>query len=92
MALVKRPIKKHFHSHWCHTLRDRYLESIKIELLKQLQSLQGAPSVQMQQMPPLYEVQRDEMEDNPDERPKNKTMHGDGERKVHEAEFEDTVD
>lgn len=68
------------------------LESIKIELLQQLQNLQGAPSVQMQQVPPLFEVQRDETEDNPDERPKHKTNHGDGDRKVHESELYDTVD
>ncbi|KAI2506861.1 histone deacetylase domain containing protein [Fragilaria crotonensis] len=68
------------------------LESIKIELLQQLQNLQGAPSVQMQQVPPLFEVQRDETEDDPDERPKHKTNHGDGDRKVHESELYDTVD
>ena len=31
-------------------------------------------------------------EDNPDERPKAKTKHGDGDRKVHESELYDKVD
>ena len=44
------------------------LDSVRTELLSQLQSLQGAPSVQMHQVPPLFE--RDEApEENPDERP-----------------------
>jgi hypothetical protein len=78
---------------YCYTFFcPRSLESVKIELLQQLQNLQGAPSVQMQQVPPLFEVQRDETEDDPDERPKHKTSHGDGDRKVHESELYDTVD
>merc|ERR1712032_1220479 len=69
------------------------LEAIKIELLQQLQNLQGAPSVQMQQVPPLFEVKENiEDEDNPDERPKAKTRHGDGDRKAHDAELYDQVD
>jgi len=68
------------------------LESIKIEVLQQLQNLQGAPSVQMQQVPPLFEVHREQPEDDPDERPRNTTRNGDGDRKVHESELYDTVD
>mmetsp|Transcript_38845 Transcript_38845/g.54700 ORF Transcript_38845/g.54700 Transcript_38845/m.54700 type:complete len:96 (-) Transcript_38845:260-547(-) len=86
------------------------LEQIKVELLQQLQNLQGAPSVQMQQAPPLFEISSKDKsngagdndneggnnnnnnEDNPDERPKAKTKHGDGDKKVHEAEFYDQVD
>ena len=68
------------------------MENIKIELLQQLQNLQGAPSIQMQQVPPLFQVERDDTEENPDERPRNKTRHGDGERKSHESELYDTVD
>ena len=71
--------------------RFRSLEEIKYELLQQLQNLQGAPSVQMQQVPPLYEVRR-EVEDNPDERPSAKTRNGDGENKVHESELYDQID
>jgi histone deacetylase 1/2 len=66
-----------------------------VELLQQLQNLQGAPSVQMQQVPPLFQVQKDSShndEQNPDERPKNKTRNGDGDRKSHETEFYDKVD
>jgi histone deacetylase 1/2 len=76
----------------CLTLfRCRTLEEIKYELLQQLQNLQGAPSVQMQQVPPLYEVRR-EVEDNPDERPSAKTRNGDGDNKVHESELYDQID
>lgn len=70
----------------------RQLEGIKIELLQQLQNLQGAPGVQMQQVPPLYEVKKNQEEENPDERPKAKTRHGDGDRKAHPAEMYDQVD
>ena len=63
-----------------------------MELLQQLQNLKGAPSVQMQQVPPLFEVPKDKEEENPDERPKSKTRHGDGDRKAHAAELYDKVD
>ena len=77
-----------------HDCPDRHLESIKNDLLQQLQNLKGAPSVQMQQVPPLFETKKaDEIrEENPDERPKAKTRHGDGDRKAHEAELYDKVD
>jgi histone deacetylase 1/2 len=68
------------------------LEAIKIDLLQQLQNLQGAPSVQMQQVPPLFEVHREQPEEDPDERPKAKTRNGDGDRKPHESELYDKVD
>jgi histone deacetylase 1/2 len=42
------------------------IEEIRIDLLQQLQSLQGAPSVAMQQVPPLYE--RREEKDVADEK------------------------
>ena len=69
----------------------RSLEQIKVELLQQLQNLQGAPSVQMQQVPPLFEIAKPDEED-PDERPKAKTKHGDGDKRPHEAELYDKVD
>mmetsp|Transcript_29475 Transcript_29475/g.43481 ORF Transcript_29475/g.43481 Transcript_29475/m.43481 type:complete len:429 (-) Transcript_29475:180-1466(-) len=70
------------------------LEGIKNELLQQLMDLQGAPGVQMQQVPPPYKVQKGEeaKEDNPDERPKASTKHGDGDKKPHESELYDKVD
>jgi histone deacetylase 1/2 len=77
---------------WTLIVCDRYLENIKVELLQQLKNLQGAPSIQMQQVPPLFQVERDDSEENPDERPRPKTRHGDGERKSHESELYDTVD
>ena len=68
---------------------ERSLKSVRTELLQQLQNLQGAPSVQMQQVPPAYERVVDTTEDNPDEK-------GDGngskKRKTHGSELYDKVD
>ena len=68
------------------------LKSVRTELLQQLQNLQGAPSVQMQQVPPAYErvVENPEAEDgDPDEK-------GDGDsgktKKTHGSELYDKVD
>jgi histone deacetylase 1/2 len=66
-----------------------------VELLQQLQNLQGAPSVQMQQVPPLFQVKDKEENDGgpeDDERPTHKTRYGDGDKRAHEAEFYDNVD
>jgi histone deacetylase 1/2 len=73
----------------------RSLDAIKVELLQQLQNLQGAPSVQMQQVPPLFQVNENEENDGgpeDDERLTSKTRHGDGDKRAHEAEFYDKVD
>jgi ABC-type Zn2+ transport system substrate-binding protein/surface adhesin len=84
----------------------RSLEAIKIELLQQLQDLEGAPSVQMQQVPPLFQVvdknkkeeEEDEEyggnrdEDDPDVRPGHMTKEGDGDKKMHESELYDKMD
>jgi histone deacetylase 1/2 len=69
------------------------LDAIRSELLQQLQDLQGAPSVAMQQVPPLFErAEAEEMEGDPDEREEAKTRSGDGTRKQHESELYDKVD
>lgn len=81
------------------------LESVRIEILQQLQDLQGAPSVAMQEVPPLFDRKlpsgaskdddddNDMEEDDPDRRVRQgKTKHGDGVRKEHEAELYDKVD
>jgi histone deacetylase 1/2 len=87
-----------YHLHLTHepmeNLNDRaMLESVRVELLQQLQDLQGAPSVAMHQVPPLFERKSDaEDDDDPDEREAATTKSGDGTRKEHEAELYDNVD
>lgn len=69
------------------------LESVRIELLQQLQDLQGAPSVAMHQVPPLFDRTSTDVDGgNPDERETAKTKSGDGTRKQHESELYDNVD
>lgn len=71
------------------------LESIRIELLQQLQDLQGAPSVAMHQAPPVFKRARADSitESNPDEKEASKTRSGHhGTRKQHSAELYDQVD
>ena len=64
------------------------LKSVRTELLQQLQNLQGAPSVQMQQVPPAYERVDPEEEDG-----KNDDKSGTGKkRKAHSSELYDKVD
>ena len=60
------------------------LEGVRIQLLQQLQDLQGAPSVAMQQVPPPFE-REDEDETDPDQRETSSS-------KPHAAEFYDKVD
>jgi histone deacetylase 1/2 len=68
------------------------LEGVRIELLQQLQDLQGAPSVAMQQVPPAFE-RPEAPEDDPDARdPLGKTKNGDGTRKQHQSELYDRID
>jgi histone deacetylase 1/2 len=87
-------------------LNDRgMLESVRIEILQQLQDLQGAPSVAMQEVPPLFDRKQQSSaskddddddegdDDDPEKRARHgKTKHGDGVRKEHEAELYDKVD
>lgn len=60
---------------------------MRTELLQQLQNLQGAPSVQMQQVPPAYERV------DPEEDSKSDDKSGGGKkRKPHSSELYDKVD
>ena len=72
------------------------LESVRVELLQQLQDLQGAPSVAMHEVPPLFDRQGDAKndgdDDDPDKRESAATKSGDGTKKQHEAELYDNVD
>ena len=71
------------------------LDGIRTELMQQLQDLQGAPSVAMHQVPPLFVSDRAEMmdeDDDADERGQNSTKSGNGTKKQHEAELYDTID
>lgn len=71
-----------------------FVEGIRVDLLQQLQDLRGAPSIAMQQVPPLFErAERDEDQDDPDVRnPAGATKTGEGSRKQHPAELYDHVD
>ena len=71
-----------------------FIEGIRVDLLQQLQDLQGAPSIAMQQVPPLFErAERDEDQDDPDVRdPVGRTKSGEGSRKQHPSELYDHVD
>jgi histone deacetylase 1/2 len=63
------------------------LESIRIDLLQQLQDLQGAPSVAMHQVPPSFQrAEVDEDAQDPDQR---ETVEH---RKQHGSELYDKVD
>ena len=71
------------------------LDGIRTELMQQLQDLQGAPSIAMQQVPPLFISERAEMMDedeDADERGQNSTKSGNGTKKQHESELYDKVD
>lgn len=68
------------------------LEDVRTELLQQLQDLQGAPSVAMQQVPPSFQ-RAEATEEDPDVREgASKTRSGDGVRKQHPSELYDEVD
>lgn len=63
------------------------LESIRIDLLQQLQELQGAPSVAMHQVPPTFQrAEPDEDKKDPDQRESAEA------RKQHGSELYDKVD
>jgi histone deacetylase 1/2 len=80
---------------------DASLEAVRVELLQQLQELQGAPSVQMQEVPPEFELGKEENyaegtndggeEDDIRDGGNGTTSkgHGDGTRRAHPAEFYD---
>jgi len=74
------------------------LEAVRVEILQQLQQLQGAPSVQMQEVPPEFDLKKDmnaegtndggEQDDVRDTSTgRTSKGKGDGTRKVHAAEF-----
>jgi len=74
------------------------LETVRVDLLSQLQNLQGAPGVQMQEVPPEFTIEHDEKMvgakdggsvDDVREKGPGKTSKGDGERRSHPAEFYD---
>jgi hypothetical protein len=70
----------------------RSLKSVRTELLQQLQNLQGAPSVQMQEVPPPYErVHTEEADDGKDDDTSG-TGGGNKKRKAHASELYDKVD
>lgn len=74
------------------TLLLRSLKSVRTELLQQLQNLQGAPSVQMQEVPPPYErVHTEEPDDGKDDDTSG-TGGGIKKRKAHGSELYDNVD
>lgn len=52
------------------------LKSVRTELLQQLQNLQGAPSVQMQKVPPPFERKKNTDEENEPDGGKKKKPHG----------------
>mmetsp|Transcript_22234 Transcript_22234/g.40395 ORF Transcript_22234/g.40395 Transcript_22234/m.40395 type:complete len:426 (-) Transcript_22234:98-1375(-) len=76
------------------------LEAVRVDILEQLQSLQGAPSVGMQQVPPQFKVQNEHAEgmndggaqDDVREKGPGRTKDGQGIRKEHESELYDNVD
>lgn len=91
------------YSHYCSFLllaRCRSLETVRVDILQQLQSLQGAPSVEMHQVPPAFQVEKDNVEgmndggqeDDVREKGPGRTKDGQGTRKEHEAELYDNVD
>lgn len=47
-----------------------YLERLKIKVMENLRCLAAAPSVQMQEIPPLNVASEDEDDDNPDSKPR----------------------
>jgi len=74
------------------------LEAVRVEILQQLQQLQGAPSVQMQEVPPEFDLKKDmtaegtnDGGDQDDVRDtstgRTSKGKGDGTRKLHAAEF-----
>jgi len=67
-----------------------FLEKCQTQLMEVLQDIQGAPSVQMQEVPPDWIV-KEENEDakDPDTRPSASKGKDGGEKKDHEAEFYD---
>ena len=78
------------------------LLAVRTELLQQLMGLQGAPSVQMQEVPPEFDLKKDKGSEGlhdggPDDdvrdtgNGRTSKGQGDGERKSHSAEFFDDV-
>jgi histone deacetylase 1/2 len=66
------------------------LEQSKVQLLEQLSALQGAPSVEMQEVPPSWTHEVDEEDSaDPDVRQPGRDRTG-AERHAHEAEYYDS--
>lgn len=72
------------------------LEAVRVDLLSQLQSLRGAPSVQMTEVPPEFSVDAAATaegahdgghDDDVRDKGPGRTTKGDGERRSHPAEF-----
>jgi histone deacetylase 1/2 len=73
------------------------LAKVREDLMMQLQNLQGAPSVQMQEVPPSFVISNESVgregdndggqDDNRRDRGNGSTSKGQGERRRHEAEF-----
>ena len=81
------------------SLPNRSLDSVRSELLQQLQGLQGAPSVQMQEVPPAFDLQKEKAAEGQNDGGAGDDVRSDrgqtkdgGDRKVHEAEFYDATD
>jgi histone deacetylase 1/2 len=73
------------------------IDNLRTELLQQLQSLKGAPSVAMQQVPPLYHRMEeksaaDDLEEDLNADTSLKKKRGRRSKKQHEAELYDGVD
>eukprot|EP00640_Fibrocapsa_japonica_P001114 CAMPEP_0113937416 /NCGR_PEP_ID=MMETSP1339-20121228/4040_1 /TAXON_ID=94617 /ORGANISM="Fibrocapsa japonica" /LENGTH=430 /DNA_ID=CAMNT_0000940169 /DNA_START=49 /DNA_END=1341 /DNA_ORIENTATION=+ /assembly_acc=CAM_ASM_000762 len=66
-----------------------YLERCKVHILEMLGGLQGAPGVQMQEVPPDWIVRDDDPDDqqNPDARPTVSHAKDGAEKREHESEF-----
>ena len=80
-------------------ISNRSLDSVRSELLQQLQGLQGAPSVQMQEVPPAFDLQKEKAAEGQNDGGAGDDVRSDrgqtkdgGDRKVHEAEFYDATD
>jgi histone deacetylase 1/2 len=69
---------------------DASLEAVRVELLQQLQSLQGAPSVQMQEVPPEFDLKKDALEEGSNDGGNSDDIRDRGRgKKLHPAELYD---
>ena len=69
---------------------DASLEAVRLELLQQLQSLQGAPSVQMQEVPPEFDLGKEALEEGSNDGGNNDDIRNQGRgKRAHPAELYD---